>query len=87
MIDHLAVIEAHRRTGIGKKLIAFILGKAKELKARFVSVQTATWNTDSIAFYESLGFKKRAVFPEYLGEKNDMIWLDIDLRISNRGQS
>ena len=83
MIDHLAVMESHRGLGIGKSLITFILGEARELDTRILCVQTATWNRKAIGFYESLGFSKRAVFPEYIGDNNDMIWLDIDLQAGN----
>ncbi len=83
MIDHLAVSESQRRKGIGNDLIAFIIKKAREQNARILCVQTATWNKTAIAFYQTLGFNKQAVLLEYIGDKNDMQWLDIDLRLNS----
>ncbi len=79
MIDHLAVMESRRRRGVASGLITFIIDRAKELNTRILCVQTATWNTGAIGFYEALGFRKRAVLSEYMGDKNNLIWLDIDL--------
>ncbi len=29
---------------------------------------------------QQLAFSLRGIFPEYIGDGNDMVWLDIDLR-------
>jgi len=51
-----------------------------KLSMRYVCVQTGLWNLGAINFYKRVGFSLRGVFPEYVGEGNDMIWLDIDIR-------
>ena len=78
-MDHLAVREGSRRCGVGRVLCAAIEEAARASGARIVAVQTATWNEDAIRFYERVGFTRRAVLPEYLGDGNDLVWLDIVL--------
>lgn len=80
MIDYLAVEENYRKQGIGRLLIHHVLKRAQELSMRYVCVQTGLWNLGAINFYKRVGFSLRGVFPEYEGEGNDMIWLDIDIR-------
>jgi ribosomal protein S18 acetylase RimI-like enzyme len=76
MMDHLAVRTAFRGKGIGKGLVEYVVRQAKRKRCRILAVQTATWNKEAVGFYQSLGFSTRAVFPEYIGEENDMVWLD-----------
>ncbi|HEX7319431.1 MAG TPA: GNAT family N-acetyltransferase [bacterium] len=80
MIDHLAVIENWRKKGVGRLLINHILNEGRKRNIRFICVQTALWNFGAIEFYKRLAFSLRGIFPEYIGEGNDMVWLDIDLR-------
>ena len=80
MIDHMAVDEEWRGKGVGKSLIRHVLEEALKRNARFVCVQTALWNFEAIEFYKRMGFSLRCILPEYIGDDNDMVWLDIDLR-------
>lgn len=80
MIDHLAVEEGWRRRGIGKTLVEHLFRKAVEASVRFLTVQTARWNKEAIAFYGVMGFSVRGIFPEYVGDGNDMVWLERDMR-------
>ena len=76
MLDHLAVVEAARRRGVGRSLCEAVEAMAREAEGRFLTVQTAHWNTDAIQFYERYGFTRRGVFPDYIGDGNDLVWLD-----------
>ena len=80
MVDHLAVEEDCRGQGIGRALLERVIKEARRRRIRFLCVQTALWNTGAIDFYRSAGFRACAVFPDYLGDGNDMIWLEKDLR-------
>ena len=79
IIEEIAVNEEFRNRGFGKELLDFVLEKSKQRGDRFITVQTATWNTDGIRFYERGGFTQKATFSQYFGEDIDMIWLDIKL--------
>ncbi|MDJ0973159.1 MAG: GNAT family N-acetyltransferase [Planctomycetota bacterium] len=76
MMDHLAVVEAARKQGLGRLLCDAIEAAARDRGARFLTVQTARWNADAIRFYERVGFTQRGVFPDYMGDDNDLVWLD-----------
>jgi ribosomal protein S18 acetylase RimI-like enzyme len=80
MMDHLVVAQGLRRTGLGKRLVQYVIRRAGQKKCRILAVQTALWNYGAIKFYQSLGFSLRSVFPEYIGKGNDMVWLDKRLR-------
>jgi ribosomal protein S18 acetylase RimI-like enzyme len=80
MIDHLAVHAKWRGQGIGKRLTGFVIDEARRRACRILTVQTAQWNADAIRFYQAAGFTERIVFPDYIGDGNDMVWLDLDLR-------
>ena len=82
IILHFAVADNFRGQGIGTQLLDFVKCEAKELGSRFISVDTALWNYKAIKLYEKVGFTPRAVLPNYFGPKNDMVWLDCDLRNS-----
>ncbi len=49
--------EAHRRCGIGAKLMQKILQIAKESGARMAVLETQTCNENAIAFYKKHGFQ------------------------------
>jgi len=76
IIDYLVVAPSERRQGVGQHLVQAVESDLKEMNARIISVQTATWNDEGIRFYETLGYQQRAVFDAYFGEGNDLVWLD-----------
>ena len=80
IIEQMAIDESFQSKGFGKELLHFVIAKAKERGDRFITVQTATWNTKGIKFYEREGFKSKGVFEKYFGNDVDMIWLDMRLK-------
>ncbi|MCK4632033.1 MAG: GNAT family N-acetyltransferase [candidate division Zixibacteria bacterium] len=76
IIDHLAVDENYRGKELGSELLSCVTKTAINRGTRILCVQTATWNNDAIRFYRRHGFAERGVFPDYIGDGNDMIWLD-----------
>lgn len=58
-ITYVAVAERFRKHGIGRKMIDFILDKAKESGCTAVELTSADFRTDAHRFYESLGFTKK----------------------------
>ena len=82
MMDHIAVSADWRKAGVGRALCTAIEDLAREREARIISVQTALWNFDAVRFYERVGYAPRAVLAGYLGEGNDLVWLDKALEVA-----
>lgn len=56
-IEDIYVKEKYRRTGIGKKIISFIMKLAQKRKCGRVEWCALDWNTNAIDFYKSVGAK------------------------------
>jgi ribosomal protein S18 acetylase RimI-like enzyme len=80
IIHHLIVRKEYRNQGIGTSLLKEIISLCKEEGMKKVAVQTALWHWQAIKLYKSLGFIPTAVFPNYIGKGNDMVWMDLDLQ-------
>jgi ribosomal protein S18 acetylase RimI-like enzyme len=61
-ITTMIVDEKHRGTGIGKALAARITEIAQEKGCAKIELESAFHRTDAHAFYEKMGFEKRAWF-------------------------
>jgi len=79
IIEQMAIDRDFQGKGFGKELLYFVISNAEERGDRFITVQTATWNTKGIKFYEREGFKSKVVFEKYFGNNVDMIWLEMRL--------
>jgi ribosomal protein S18 acetylase RimI-like enzyme len=79
MIDYLVVAPPARGQGIGRQLVTAVEAVLREVGIRHVCVQTASWNSDGIRFYEGLGYARLALLPEYFGAGNDAVWLSRQL--------
>jgi GNAT superfamily N-acetyltransferase len=89
-IKSTAVLAAHRRRGIGGRMIASALGLAREEGRQLVSVATATADIDNLRFYQRHGFRMRSIERDAFTAANgyppgttvdgiplrDRIWLD-----------
>jgi ribosomal protein S18 acetylase RimI-like enzyme len=79
IIQHLIVKKEHRGHGIGTSLLKEIISLCKSEKMKKVTVQTALWHRKAIQLYKKLEFMPVAVFPDYIGEGNDMVWMERNL--------
>ncbi len=52
-LEDLIVTEAHRKSGIGKKLFNEVVKTAKEMKAARMEWQVLEWNEPAIGFYKT----------------------------------
>ncbi|TAN67285.1 GNAT family N-acetyltransferase [Paraclostridium sordellii 8483] len=90
-IVNIAVKESYQDSGIGKKLVASAIDKARELKVKTLEVGTGNSSISQLAFYQKCGFRIVGVdkdfFKKHYKEKIvengieciDMIRLSIDL--------
>jgi ribosomal protein S18 acetylase RimI-like enzyme len=62
-INRLAVDRAFRRAGIGKRLVAEAEARFEDLGLGIFAALIEDWNTDSLAVFERLGYRKH---PEIL---------------------
>jgi len=76
IIQHLIVKKEHRGHGIGTSLLKKMISLCKSEKMKIVTVQTVLWHRKAIQLYKKLGFTPVAVFPDYIGEGNDMVWME-----------
>ena len=53
----VAVDPAHRRKGVGEKLVKHVIQALRELGCIKVNLQIRSTNTEVVTFYKSLGFK------------------------------
>ncbi len=92
-IKNMAVLETHRRLGIGRQLIAAAIELARVESCRTVSVATGAADLGNLRFYQRAGFRMRSIerdaFTAASGyapgtsvdgiELRDRVWLDLSL--------
>jgi ribosomal protein S18 acetylase RimI-like enzyme/catechol 2,3-dioxygenase-like lactoylglutathione lyase family enzyme len=92
-IKNMAVLESHRRRGIGRALLRAAIERARERSFATVLVATAAADVDNLRFYQRAGFRMRSVerdaftaatgYPPGLEvdgiELRDRVWLDLRL--------
>ncbi|MGH9144966.1 MAG: ribosomal protein S18-alanine N-acetyltransferase [Vicinamibacterales bacterium] len=64
-INNLAVLPAHRRTGIGSTLLTFVLRKGVELGARRATLEVRRSNEAALELYRRFGFTVAGVRANY----------------------
>ncbi len=57
-IDNIAVSPDHRRKGIARQIMSYLIGCARQMGGSFISLEVRPSNAPAIALYESLGFKR-----------------------------
>jgi ribosomal-protein-alanine N-acetyltransferase len=70
------VLAAHRRAGMGTRLLS---AAEQHLQARGVSevhLETAHDNASAIAFWQKHGYRKRGVLPRYYLDRIDAFWME-----------
>jgi len=64
-ITTVAVEKNHRGTGVGRRFMEFLLTKAREVGARYATLEVRVSNTRARKLYEDFGFCEVAVRPKY----------------------
>jgi GNAT superfamily N-acetyltransferase len=92
-IKNMAVLESHRRHGVGRALVTAAIGLARGESRELLHVATAAADTDNLRFYQRLGFRMRSIerdaftpatgYSEHIAidgiELRDRVWLDLRL--------
>ena len=76
-ITTVAVRRAFRGRGLGKVLMLAMMGLARDLGARMVTLEVRKSNAIAIKMYEELGFRQKGVRPRYYtdnGEDALIMW-------------
>lgn len=78
-ILNVAVDPTFRQKGIGNKLIAHLVEKARALSARAVTLEVRESNLPAIRLYEKFGFVSAGVRPHYYTDKENALiyWLEL----------
>lgn len=81
-ITNIAVKSSERGKGIGKFLMATLIGKAREKGAKYITLEVKTTNKVAISMYEDFGFKVAGVRKKYYNNFFDayVMWLDTEER-------
>ena len=78
-VASIAVLEDHRRRGIGRALMSELI-KALELRrVTAVSLEVRKSNTSAIGFYESLGFERAGLMSSYYEDGEDAVVFSMKL--------
>lgn len=81
-ITNIAVKSSERGKGIGKFLMATLIGKAREKGAKYITLEVKTTNKVAISMYEDFGFNVAGVRKKYYNNLFDayVMWLDTEER-------
>lgn len=75
-IAAIGVLDAARRNGIGRKLVAVSGARARAAGAARLMLEVATDNAAAIAFYRALGFTEVGQRPNYYAATPGRVWRD-----------
>ncbi len=78
-ITSIAVAPAHRRQGLGRALMVAALTYLQEQRAEQADLEVSVTNRAAQSLYESLGFKRAKVLPDYYGLHRDGLQMVVEL--------
>ena len=78
-ITSIAVAPAFRRQGIGRQLLLHALSHLREHRAEKADLEVNVSNLAAQSLYESLGFRRCRVLPNYYGLNRDGLQMVLDL--------
>jgi len=79
-ITSIAVAPAYRRKGIGRALILHSLEYLREHGVDEADLEVNVTNLAAQSLYESLGFRRSRILPDYYGENRDGMKMVLDMR-------
>src|SRR5207244_4842385 len=85
---HVVTLDVHpreRRRGVGKIVLEELLSRLRRGGARRAILEVAEENLGAIAFYETLGFRRRRRLPDYYAPRRPALEMEKDLRALHLG--
>jgi len=76
----LAVAPAHRRMGVGTRLLEAFLALCRRAGATGVYLEVRVGNTAAIRFYETNGFTKMRRIPQFYEDGQEALLMEQELR-------
>lgn len=70
-LDSIAVVPAHRRSGIATDLLAALIAWARQHGSSKVQLEVRSANCSAIKFYENAGFLRYGLRPRYYSNPED----------------
>ncbi|KAG7386668.1 hypothetical protein PHYPSEUDO_015452 [Phytophthora pseudosyringae] len=78
-IDRIAVVERQRRQGLGRRLLQRAIETLQTSRALKLVLEVDTANAGAIALYESQGFERTTIRPDYYKSGRDALLLELKL--------
>jgi [ribosomal protein S18]-alanine N-acetyltransferase len=69
-ILNICIKSKYQKNGYGKKLLEFLIGEAKELKAKQIYLEVRASNKVAISLYQSIGFNEMGLRKNYYPANN-----------------
>lgn len=83
-IDNVAVFPQFRRRGVARALMEYLIGRAREKDARFLTLEMRASNSAAAALYGKLGFRKAGRRNDfYRAPREDALLMTLFLREQN----
>jgi len=79
-ITSIAVDPAYRRQGVGRALIAQAIQHLREHDVDEADLEVSVTNRSAQSLYESFGFRRSRLLPDYYGKNRDGIKMILDMR-------
>lgn len=79
-LDLLAVVPAHRRRGVGRRLLRWLEESALTAGTFLIELELRANNRSARAFYEALGYRQVALIPGYYQGVEDAVRMQRDVR-------
>ena len=86
-LNLLAVDPAHRRAGIGSKLVAWLEESARTAGTFFVDLEVRGENHEAQRFYESLGYQEQGRVVGYYHGRETAVRMTHDMRVPSASPS
>jgi len=80
-LNLLAVRPAYQRTGLGRRMIAWLVESARVAGISAIHLEVRSNNAGARRFYRALGFQEVTLLPRYYSGVEAAVWMARDLRV------
>jgi len=79
-LNLLAVATGQRRSGIGRRLMAWLEESARVAGTFVIRLECRQSNTGAVRFYRAVGYRETGIIPRYYQGREDAVRMERDLR-------